>query len=108
MIYLFYILFYIKVHYPQIPLKNTILRYLSHFDVIGCILLGSFATLAIFFATTTFHYRFLEQFTMIIIMIILIIWQLSLPPPSSRIYPHHFHHNLQQTLNITLVNIIII
>ena len=41
------------------PHSNTclIFRYLSHFDVIGCILLGSFATLAIFFATTTFYYR---------------------------------------------------
>ena len=37
--------------------KIATFRYLSHFDVIGCILLGSFATLAIFFATTTFYYR---------------------------------------------------
>ena len=42
---------------PHSDTSDTTLRYLSHFDVIGCILLGSFATLAIFFATTTFYYR---------------------------------------------------
>ena len=46
-------------HLDTSPKFSTSLtfRYLSHFDVIGCILLGSFATLAIFFATTTFYYR---------------------------------------------------
>ena len=45
------------IFFALIYTKIATFRYLSHFDVIGCILLGSFATLAIFFATTTFYYR---------------------------------------------------